>query len=157
MRKFVLSFFCLTFLSIFSPFLAISFDLQSDAKIDPGYQFVDTKIYLTSGDEPTENETDIANKFLAPLLAKKGFNIAPSPEEADVVGWAGIKFQTQFADAPYATMNFYVFKSSPGSVHSKDTVIDAFAAKRMTRFDIGGAIRDLCYEIAKQFPNVIRS
>ena len=130
---------------LFSLAPCFSFDIESDAKVDPTYQFVSTKVFLA---DDGNADTRIAYTYLVPLLRQKGYQFVLYKNQADLAAWAGIKNQTSQG---YMTLNLYFFRAD-----TNETIIDAFAAKRMDRVDQTELIKALCYEIVKKLPNPSR-
>lgn len=120
-------------------------DIMSDAKIDPTFQFVSTKVFIA---DDGNLDSRIAYSHLVPLLRQKGYQFVLLKNEADLAAWAGIKNQ---ADKGYITMNLYFLRAN-----SNETIIDAFAAKKIDRIDQSELIKILCYEIVKKLPNPSR-
>ena len=120
-------------------------ELQSDAKIAPGYSFVSTKVFIA---DDGNLDSLIAYSHLIPLLQQKGYEFVLMKADADLACWAGIKNQ---ATAGYMTLNLYCFQAN-----SQQLIVDAFAAKRIDRYDQAELIKILSYEVAKRLPNVRR-
>lgn len=118
-------------------------DIQSDAKIDPSYNFAASKIFIS---DDGNLDARIAYSHLIPLLRQKGYQFVLSKSEADLSAWAGIKNQ---ADKGYMTLNLYFFRTS-----NDESVIDAFAAKKIDRVHQSELIKALCEAIAQELPNV---
>jgi hypothetical protein len=126
-------------------------DIGSDANIDKNYRFYKTIVgFKTDHSEYTE----IAIEYLEKLLIKKGWTIYNGTQpEYDLVTAPMFKKHKNFSNTGYSylTMNLYFFKNP--KTGNKDSVIDAFVAKRISSNNLREEIKIMCYEIIKKIPS----